>query len=92
MSQQEVSRRQVIGTGLVMGATLATGLVKPQSVFASTGPIAKTVHGQVRGYANDGVTVFKGIPYGASTTGANRFMPPQSPVSWTGVRDARDMD
>jgi para-nitrobenzyl esterase len=48
----------------------------------------QTKSGALRGYVDNGVQVFKGIPYGASTAGANRFMPPRKLQAWTGVRDA----
>ena len=34
--------------------------------------------GKIRGTVANGITGFKGVPYGASTAGANRFMPPAS--------------
>jgi para-nitrobenzyl esterase len=50
--------------------------------------VVETAHGKLRGFVENGVAAFKGIPYAQSTAGKNRFLPPQRLKPWTGVRDA----
>lgn len=45
--------------------------------------VAKTEYGSVRGFIIRGVYNFRGVPYGAETSGTNRFMPPQKPQAWS---------
>ncbi len=42
----------------------------------------------MRGYILRGIHHFLGMPYGADTSGPNRFMPPQAPKPWTDVYPA----
>jgi len=47
--------------------------------------VVDTTCGKVRGYTLRGIHHFLGMPYGADTSGPNRFMPPQKPKPWTDV-------
>jgi para-nitrobenzyl esterase len=73
-----------------MGPTRASAADAP----ANEGPVllvgdkialAETQYGKVRGYVLRGIHHFLGMPYGADTSGANRFMRPQRPKPWTDV-------
>jgi para-nitrobenzyl esterase len=46
--------------------------------------VATIQSGKVRGYVEDGVMTFKGVPYGASTAGENRWLPAKPPTPWEG--------
>jgi para-nitrobenzyl esterase len=48
----------------------------------------RTNGGAVRGSTAGGVHAFKGLPYAAPPVGDRRFLAPQRPAPWDGVRDA----
>jgi para-nitrobenzyl esterase len=84
-------RRTFIGAGAAATALALGGvplkILGQDRRLATTGGTVKTRSGSVRGLLKDGVQQFWCVPYGAPTGGANRFMPPQKPASWSGVKD-----
>ena len=50
--------------------------------------VVRTKAGDLRGTREDGLVVFRGVPYAAPPTGELRFAPPQAAAAWSGVRDA----
>lgn len=48
----------------------------------------KTTYGYVKGYEENGMLVFKGIPFAETPVGKLRFKPPVPVRAWDGIRDA----
>ncbi|MFO7302146.1 MAG: carboxylesterase/lipase family protein [Acidobacteriota bacterium] len=66
------------------GSPARTGGVR----VSTPNDIVETTSGRVRGFVRNGVYIFRGIPYGDTTAGANRFQPAKKPQPWTGVRSS----
>jgi len=84
-----------IGTAAVSSTSCAPHEAPPK--VEEDGPVLRvgdniavvdTAYGKVRGYVLRDIHYFLGMPYGADTSGANRFMPPQKPKPWTDVYPA----
>jgi para-nitrobenzyl esterase len=93
-NQMKLNRRRAlllpaagVGAAIAMRAESAED-TKPGSQDAGTcstprSAVAKTQYGKVRGYVSDAVLTFKGIPYGQTTAGENRWLPAKAPKPWT---------
>jgi para-nitrobenzyl esterase len=91
-----LTRREALVLSATAGVSLAAGNSalasdsiktaahqEPGNCSTPSSAVAKTQYGKVRGFVDGGVLTFKGIPYGQTTAGENRWLPAKPPVPWT---------
>jgi len=91
-----LTRREALFLSAAAGAGLATAKSalasdsiktaahqEPGNCSTPRTAVAKTQYGKVRGFVDGGVLTFKGVPYGQTTAGANRWLPAKPPAPWT---------
>lgn len=89
-SAPNLSRRDFLvrsGRFATAAVTLG-GLEACTALGGSSEAIVESTSGRLRGVRQRGAFAFRGVPYAATTEGANRFRPPVRTRSWAGVRDA----
>ena len=77
------------GCGLVVVLAVACVATARAALFGEA-PMAHTTGGQVRGFTDHDVKIFRGIPYGEDTA-RRRFQPPVPPQPWSSVRDCLEV-
>ncbi len=90
---ERMDRRTFLGKTAATGLLISGGLGRTWAARSDStiAPVVTTSSGKIRGLVDGKVHAFKGIPYGASTEGEARFLPPAKPKSWTGVRDVTEL-
>ena len=87
-SSRSLTRRSWIShSSLALGGTGLTGKALAQERDPEVVE-AECAFGRVRGEKRGDLTIFRGIPYAGSVSGANRFKAAPPLKAWTGVRDA----
>jgi para-nitrobenzyl esterase len=85
------NRRAMLKGGVAVLALTALAACEkapaPAAAVAPADPVVATKFGKVKGKLEDGISVFKGVRYGADTA-TTRFAPPKDPEPWTDTKDA----
>ena len=83
MTNRVLDRREFLAAAAMVSGAMARAATNESLVV-------KTTKGKLRGMEENGVVVFKGVPYAGPCDGANRFKPPSKLDPWSGVRDATE--
>src|ERR1035438_1773504 len=71
----------------VLGMAAASLVLRGKAfAWADGTPLATTTAGKISGVVQDGINVFKGVPYGEDTA-KTRCKAPVAPEAWTGVKE-----
>jgi para-nitrobenzyl esterase len=88
MNRRSFVSGAALGAGSILGGALNKAVAASAKDSSVQGPVANTTSGKIRGVVQENkVIAFRGIPYGAPTGGANRFMPPVKPEAWSGIKE-----
>ena len=74
-----IGRSSLTAAGLLFGRL--DGLLAQDAKGLPMSPVVQTASGRFRGLVRYGVSQYWGVPYGATTAGPNRFMPPVKPAA-----------
>jgi para-nitrobenzyl esterase len=83
-----MKRLFAIVSAIVSAACIAAQQVSAMTIQSQSAPVVKAPAGAVRGAIENGIRVFKGIPFAKPPVGALRWKPPQPLEKWPGVRQA----
>ncbi len=75
-----LTRRGLTAASLILSALC--------TAHAQTGPVVRVAEGDLLGLSQDGLNQFRGIRYASPPVGPLRWVAPQAPQAWSGVRDA----
>lgn len=67
-------------------AVALAATISSAAAAQTSGPVATTATGQVRGAIENGIASWKGIPFAAPPVGPLRWRAPQPAARWTGVK------
>ena len=85
----KTNRRAFISSmTLATAAFIIPGFAYPFALNGDDYVETETTHGRIKGIRNQGINIFKGIPYAGKISGDKRFRRPAPLEPWTGVRDA----
>ena len=74
---------------MVISVLLIAGCTQPQQTTVPDSGIVKTDEGLISGINQDGLWIYRGIPFAAPPTGDLRWRPPAPVKPWDGVKDAK---